>query len=71
MYRADHLLTVAFTDTPRKADLQRERQITKFDNLCLLSGLNLLPFTVRESRAKSKRKIWSLNFDRAAGDWYL
>ena len=37
---------------------QRERQTTKFDNLCLPSRLNLLPFSVRESCAKSKGKIY-------------
>ena len=37
---------------------QRERQPTKFDNLCFPSRLNLLPFSVRESRVKSKGKFY-------------
>ena len=37
---------------------QRERQTTKCDNLCLPSRLNLLPFSVRESRTTSKGKIY-------------
>ena len=37
---------------------QRERQTTKFDNLCLPSRLNLLHFSVRISHAKSQLKIY-------------
>ena len=37
---------------------QREHQTTKFDNLCLPSRLKLLHFSVRESCAKSKGKVY-------------
>ena len=55
-------LLKVLNDTPRKSLLgfcrQSERQTTKFDNVCLPSRLNLLPFSVRESGAKSKEKIY-------------
>ena len=61
MYRADHLFTSSTVILPKSSLSgfygQRERQTTKFDNLCLPWRLNLLPFTVRKSHAKSVMRI--------------
>ena len=63
MYWADHLLTVAFTDTSRNAHFlgfyrQRERQGTKFNNFCLPSRLKVLPFSIREPLVQSQSGIF-------------
>ena len=44
---ADHLLTVVFTDTPRKVHFWGS--VDNVDNLYLHLRLNLVPFSVRES----------------------
>ena len=61
MQRAGHLPTVVFSDTLRKALLEfcgeRERQTTKFDNLCLPSRLNLLLLLFENLVQNAKTKL--------------